>query len=56
MERFKFEFRTFRLFLPLFFVLLESFATRVSMIFTILITLGFSSWKVRMKCLSTFGA
>jgi hypothetical protein len=28
----------------------------LSLLMTILATLGFSSWKARMKCLSTFGA
>jgi hypothetical protein len=35
---------------------LEASGMFLSSLMTILITLGFSSWKVRMKCLSTFGA
>jgi hypothetical protein len=35
---------------------LEASGMFLSSLTTILVTSGFSSWRVRMKCLSTFGA
>jgi hypothetical protein len=34
----------------------EASGTFLSLLMTTLVTLGFSSWRVRMKCLTTFGS